>query len=145
MYYELIRILHFAAIFFLAGGLLIENIATKAQISGEDARNLARVDSVCGLSAVLVLAFGLTLWLWVGKPSEFYSANPIFHIKLGLFVLMVVCSIYPAQFFFKHRRGEAEPIEVPSVLRLLLKFQVVLLLLIPLLAMLMARGIGLSA
>ena len=34
---------------------------------------------------------------------------------------------------------------VPSYLRLLLKFELVLLLIIPVLALLMARGIGLSA
>ena len=95
MYYELIRLLHFAAIFTYAGALVIENMAIKPQITGEDARNLAKVDAVCGISAIFVLLFGLTLWLWVGKPSEFYSSNPLFHAKLGLFTLMVLCAIAP--------------------------------------------------
>ncbi|MDE0982542.1 MAG: DUF2214 family protein, partial [Gammaproteobacteria bacterium] len=93
MYYELVRLLHFAAIFAFAGALVIENMAIKPQITGEDARNLVKVDAVCGISALFVLTFGLTLWLWVGKPSEFYSSNPIFHAKLGLFTLMVLCAI----------------------------------------------------
>ncbi len=90
MYYELVRLLHFAAIFTFAGALVIENMAIKPQITGEDTRNLAKVDAVSGVSAIFVLIFGLALWLWVGKPSEFYSSNPIFHAKLGLFTLMVV-------------------------------------------------------
>ena len=145
MYYELFRVLHFAAIFCLAGALVVENMAIKPQISGEDARNLAKVDAVCGISALLVFGIGLTLWLWVGKPAEFYSSNPIFHVKLGLFLLMVLCAIAPAAFFLKHRKSYEEIIAVPSYLRLLLKFELVLLLIIPVLALLMARGIGLSA
>ena len=120
-------------------------MAIKPQISGEDARNLAKVDAVCGISALLVFGIGLTLWLWVGKPGEFYSSNPIFHAKLGLFLLMVLCAIAPAAFFLKHRKSYEEIIAVPSYLRLLLKFELVLLLIIPVLALLMARGIGLSA
>lgn len=145
MYYELVRLLHFAAIFTFAGALVIENMAIKPQITGEDARNLAKVDAVCGISAILVLAFGLTLWLWVGKPREFYSSNPLFHAKIGLFALMAVCAVVPTVFFNKHRKSEEEVIEAPKPLRLLLRFQLVLLVIIPLLAILMARGIGIGS
>jgi putative membrane protein len=145
MYYELVRLLHFAAIFTFAGALVIENMAIKPQITGEDARNLVKVDAVYGISALFVLTSGLTLWLWVGKPSEFYSSNPIFHAKLGLFTLMVLCAIAPTIFFNKHSKSEEEVIEVALLLRVLLKFQLVLLVLIPVLALLMARGIGISS
>ena len=145
MYYELFRLLHFAAIFGLAGAVVIENMAINPQISGEDARNLARVDAVAGISAILVLAMGLTLWLWVGKPREFYSSNPVFHLKLGLFALMAVLAAAPALFFRRHRESEADSIVVPRHIRLALKVQLALLLVIPLLALLMARGIGVSA
>lgn len=145
MYYEVFRLLHFAAIFTLAGAVVIENMAINPQISGEDARNLAKVDAVAGISAVLVLLLGLALWLWVGKPAAFYSTNPVFHVKIGLFALMVILAIPTALFFRKHRNSDSVGIEVPRHLRLALKFQLVLLLIIPLLALLMARGIGLSA
>jgi putative membrane protein len=145
MYYELVRLLHFAAIFVFAGALVIENMAIKPQITREDARNLAKVDAVCGISAIFVLAFGLTLWLWVGKPSEFYSSNLLFHAKIGLFTLMALCAIVPTMFFNRHRKSAEEVIEVPQLLRLLLKFQLVLLVIIPVLALLMARGIGIGS
>ena len=93
MLYTLIRTLHFAAIFVLAGALVVENMALKPTINGEDSRNLARVDALYGIGAALTLLFGLILWLWVGKPSEFYSLNPIFHFKLGLFFLLALLSI----------------------------------------------------
>jgi len=145
MSYEIFRLLHLVAVFAFAGALVIENIAIKPDISGEDARNLAKVDAVCGLSALLLVVFGLTLWFGVGKPSSFYSANPIFAVKLGMVVLMGLLAVASAPFFRRHRHSEAETIAVPRYLQLALRFQLVLLLLIPLLAMLMARGIGLSA
>ncbi|NQV71349.1 MAG: DUF2214 family protein [Pseudohongiella sp.] len=145
MYYELVRLLHFAAIFALAGALIIENMALKPTINAEDARNLAKVDAVYGASAVLVFLFGLTLWLWVGKPSAFYSANPLFQIKLGLFILLAILSIYPTLFFIRHRRAETDAIRVPNAVAVLIKIELLLLLFIPVLAFLMARGIGLSA
>lgn len=141
----LILYLHYFAIFGLAGALIIENMALKPSISGEDARNLAKVDAVCGGSAVAVFLFGLTLWLWVGKPSEFYAANPLFQIKLGLFVLIILLAIYPALFFNKNRHSTEESVAVPGLVRLLLKLELIILLIIPVLASLMARGVGLNA
>ena len=144
MSYILFRYLHFIAILILAGALLIENMAISRNISGEDARNLAKVDRICGLSALLVFLFGLTLWLWVGKPSEFYTGNMIFQLKLGIFVLVALLSIYPAVFFTRHRNSTADSLAVPAPVIWLLRAEVALFLILPILAVLMARGIGLG-
>ena len=144
MAYSLIRLLHLGMLLILAGAVVIENIATKPVISNEDARNLATVDRVAGISAVLTLALGLILWLAVGKPPEFYSDNPLFHAKVGAFFLLITLASYPAVFFFKHRSSAAEEIAVPKTVLLLLKAELLLLLVIPVMAYLMARGVGLS-
>ncbi|PCJ26373.1 MAG: hypothetical protein COA96_05050 [SAR86 cluster bacterium] len=144
MGYELLRLLHFAAIFAFTGALFIENMAIKPEITGEDARNLAKVDAVCGASAVLVFLIGMALWLWVGKPSEFYSSNPVFQLKLGLFALLVLLAAYPTVFFARHRQSNASTIAVPGIIRVLLKAEVCVLIVIPVFAFLMARGVGLS-
>ncbi len=143
--YILLRYLHFIAIFFLAGALVIENMAVSDKLNREDVRNLAKVDAVYGLSAGLVFLIGLVLWRWVGKGAEFYSANPLFYIKLGLFLLIALLSIYPTVFFLRHRRGTAESISVPSVLIWILRIEMLLLLCIPVFAVLMARGIGIGS
>jgi putative membrane protein len=143
--YIIFRYLHFLAILILAGCLVIENMAIARQISAEDARNLAKVDAAFGISALLVFLFGLTLWLWVGKPAEFYSANPLFHFKLALFAGMGLLSIYPTVFFLRHRKLPAGTVAVPPSVIWLLRSELVVLLLIPVLAVLMARGIGLPA
>ena len=144
MIYVLIRYLHFSAIFVLVGALIIENMALKPLLNAEDARNLARVDAVFSGSVLLVFLFGLILWLWVGKPSEFYSSNPLFQIKLALFFLISLFSIYPTIFFIRNRKSVASSICVPKAVAGLIKLELVILLIIPVLAFLMARGIGLD-
>jgi len=145
MSYILVRYLHFFALIGLAGALVIENMAIKPVISGEDARNLARVDAVYGLSAALVLVFGLVLWFGVGKPAEFYNANPVFHAKIGLFLLVGLMSVYPTVFFLRHRNSTADTISVPKPISLLLRLEIIILPVIPVLAFLMTRGIGLPS
>lgn len=138
----LVRYLHLLAVLVLAGTLIIENIAIGKEISREDLRNLLKVDAMYGLSAGLVAVMGITLWLWVGKPSTFYSSNPVFHAKLALFVAVALISIYPTVFFMRQRKTLAEPILVPSGVIRALRIELVLLAIIPLLAFLMARGVG---
>lgn len=143
MLYTLIRTLHLFGIVALIGAIVIENIAIKPIINKEDAFNLARIDKIAGLSAILTLCLGVVLWLGVGKPASFYSSNPIFHGKLGLFGLLLVFAITPALFFIKHSRTESDAIAVPKLVRWMLKCELVIVILIPLFAFLMARGVGL--
>jgi putative membrane protein len=138
-----VRYLHFFSIFGLAGALLIENMAIAAKMDQEDAQNLPKVDAVYRICLVLAFSFGFMLWLWVGKPSEFYTENPLFQSKLGLFVLLALLSIYPTLFFNKHRDSEVESIRVPAMVRILLKVELLALLIMFVLANMMTRGIGL--
>ena len=139
----LIRYLHLFAVIVLAGTVIIENIAIRKEISREDLRNLLKVDAAYGLSAGLVAILGISLWLWVGKPSSFYSTNPVFHAKLTLFVIVALLSIYPTVFFLRQRKTQTEPILVTIGVIRTLRIELALLALIPILAFLMARGVGL--
>lgn len=139
----LIRYLHLFAVIVLAGTLIIENMAMAPQITREDLRNLVKVDAAYGISAGVVLACGLTLWLWGAKPADFYTGNPVFHAKLTLFVLVGLLSIYPTVFLLRQRRTTQESIAVPAGVIRVLRLELLLLAFIPVLAFLMARGIGL--
>ncbi len=105
---------------------------------------LARIDAVYGIAALTLLGAGLTLWLSnIGKPAEFYSRNWIFHTKISLFLLVGILSIYPTVFFIKQRKGAPEEsVNVPKSVFTLLRLELTLLVIIPLLAGLMARGVG---
>ena len=143
MLYTIFRTLHLLAIIALAIALLIENIAIKPSIGAEDARNLAKVDAVYTVSIVLAFLFGLTLWLWIGKPSAFYSANALYWSKIGIFSVLAILSLIPKGFFKKSRNTSEEEITVPKIVILVLRAQLSLLATIPLLAFLVTRGISL--
>lgn len=140
----LIRYLHFIAILTLASVLVVEHLLLKAEMSAVEIKRIAIIDMIYGISAGVILITGLLLWLWVGKPTEFYSQNPIFHIKLTLFLTIGLLSIYPTVFFLKNRRTNTEVLAIPKAIIMIIRVELLLLLLIPLLAVLMAQGIGLS-
>lgn len=139
----LVRYVHFIALFVWIGALTSEHLLLKPQMSRAEIARLARIDAIYGLSAVLVVAAGLTLWFGVGKPADFYSSNWIFHTKVGLAVIVGLLSIYPTVFFIKNRKGQQdEMIDIPSNVKLLIRVQLAIMIIIPFLATLMAKGIG---
>jgi putative membrane protein len=96
------------------------------------------------LQRFFLICAGLTLWFsGVGKPAVYYSKNWIFHTKITSFLMVGLLSIYPTIFFIKNRKGNPEEVvAVPKSIFWMLRFELTLLLIIPLLAGLMARGVG---
>jgi putative membrane protein len=142
----LLRYVHFISIFFIVGSLFTEFVLLKREMSRHELARLSQIDAVYGLAAIALLAAGLTLWLGsIGKPAEFYTRNPIFLIKLGLFTVVGLLSIYPTVYFIKNRKGDAaEVLSIPAAIIWMLRLELMLIFIIPLLAGLMAKGVGLS-
>tara|TARA_R110002020_G_scaffold450738_1_gene664414 strand:+ start:1088 stop:1534 length:447 start_codon:yes stop_codon:yes gene_type:complete len=140
----ILRYLHFVSIFAIVGSLVSEHLLLKKELTRNEIKRLATIDGVYGMAALILLAVGLTLWLGgYGKPSEFYTMNFIFHIKITLFATIGILSIYPTVFFIKNRKGSPEElVEIPKTIFMLLRLELLLLFIIPLLAGLMAKGIG---
>ena len=141
-----LRYLHFISIFAIVGALTSEHLLLKKSLTRREIGRLSRIDAVYGLAALTLLAAGLTLWLSdIGKPAVFYSKNWIFHTKITLFLLIGILSIYPTIFFIKQRKGPADEIvSIPKSVFMMLRLELTLLVIIPLLAGLMARGVGLG-
>ena len=142
--YTIARYLHFIAIFGVIATLIIKNTAIKTLISEEDAINLANVNLFLNLSLILTCIGGLVLWFWVGRPSNFYTQNPLFMTKLILFTLIFLLSLFTSNFFRKRREPKKESIEVPTPIVLLLRVQLTILAVLPILAFLIARGVVLG-
>ncbi|MFC5626998.1 DUF2214 family protein [Algoriphagus winogradskyi] len=140
----LLRYLHFISIFAIVGSLVSEHLLLKKELTRKEIKRIATIDGVYGMGALILLAVGLTLWLGgYGKPTEFYSYNFIFHIKITLFAFIGILSIYPTVFFIKNGKGDQDEfVQIPKTIFMLLRLELLLLFIIPLLAGLMAKGVG---
>lgn len=140
--------LHYLSIFLLFALLTLEHQLFKRPLDLPRARSLMRVDIAYALSAGLVLASGAARLVWYGKGPAYYLHNSLFHAKLGLFILIALLSILPTLVFLNWR-NDLRAGQVPQVSARLgtlvimtIRLELLLLLILPLLAALMARGFG---
>lgn len=142
---------HYLGIMGLFVALAFEYVWVRNTMTVRQIKRVAKADLIYGLSSILVLATGLLRWFVLGKGSAFYSNNHIFLTKIGLFLVLGILSIKPTLKFLKWRKlTKLEPKEYyrfkeVNLLRKFIVAELILLFLIPLLATLMARGIGFSA
>ena len=140
----LVRYVHFVGLILLSSSLVAEHLLISKRMKRGDFKRLAAVDRFYGISALITLVAGLLLWFVVGKPKEFYNTNFIFHIKVTLFVTVGIISIFPTVFFIKKGKENTEMVDVPQKMITLIRIQLVLLIIMPFLAVLMASGVGLK-
>ena len=140
--------LHYLSIFILFALLTAEHLLFKPQMDAASARRLLRLDIAYGISSGLVLATGATRVLWYGKGLDYYLQNSLFHAKVGLFILVGLLSIVPTLTFFNWRNDLLED-RAPTITRAqaartiwVIRLELLLVLCLPLLASLMARGFG---
>lgn len=144
----LIPYLHYIGIMTLMGALITEHLMLKPGLRKQQISSLIIVDLIYGFSAGLVLVTGLLRWfVFDVKGVDFFSKNPLFHIKLTLFVLIVVLSLFPTMRFLKWRkRAKSEPNFEPSVndvnkQLMFIRIELLLVVIIPLLAVMIANGV----
>ena len=142
--------LHYLSIFLLFALLSIEHVQFKLPLDLRRARSLIITDVAYGICAGLVLFTGLARVIWYGKGLDYYLGNSLFHAKVGLFILIGLISVVPT-FVFLNWRNSLKAGEVPQVsarqARLVtgvIRLELLLLLAIPLLAVLMASGYGVT-
>ncbi len=139
----ILRYVHFISIFTIVGALVSEHLLLKKEMTRVEIKRLSKIDAIYGLAAFTLLGVGLTLWFGnVGKPSQYYSQNWIFHFKISLFATIGLLSVYPTIFFLKNRGDQQVLVHVPPLVFWMLRLELVLLFIIPLLAGLMSRGVG---
>ncbi|MEM6724585.1 MAG: DUF2214 family protein [Bacteroidota bacterium] len=138
----IVRYVHFLSIFGIVGALVSEHLLIDKSLPRKVIKRLQVIDNVYGVAAILMIASGFTMWFAVGKPAEFYTSNGLFHTKVGLAILLGILSIWPTVFFFKNRKGDPEElVEIPKKIVVMIRIELLILFLIPMLAILMAKGI----
>jgi putative membrane protein len=143
----LLAYLHYLSIIITGGFLIAELVMCRPEMTPEQRRRLPGIDVVFFVAALLALATGLLRLFFYAKGVSFYTGNPFFWLKMALFVIIAAMSIAPTRAFGRWKRalntGGAPPLasEIEGVRRLL-HIELGLLTLMPLMAVLMARGLG---
>lgn len=144
----LFAFLHHAAAFLLVAVVMVELVLMRGAITVATARTLLRMDSVYGVSAVLLLIFGFIRVFYTEKGAGYYFHSGPFLAKLTLFIIVGLLSIVPTVKFLGWRKavqaGQAPALDDATRrrIRMIIHTELTLLFLIMLCAALMARGIG---
>jgi putative membrane protein len=140
--------LHHAAAFALVAVLAIQLVLLRGELTAARARQVLGVDMALGIAAGTLLAVGLArVFLFEKGPAYYFHSVP-FLVKLSLFVIIGLLSIYPTVQFLKWRpalrQGQAPvvPDETRRRLRMLVHLELAGVLVIIFCAALMAKGIG---
>ena len=142
---------HYLSFMLCFGALVLERRLIRPNPSRQDATLMVITDVVYGLAALALLGSGILRVMHFGQGSAFYTENPLFWWKVGLYLAVGGLSLYPTITYILWaiplRKGELPQVSEALANRLawILNIELVGFALIPLLATLMARGVGLPA
>jgi putative membrane protein len=133
-----------------ARGLHFRGLRREGSNQGEELKSLFMADNFWGLAALLLTATGL--WRAFGgleKGSAFYLHNAFFFIKMGLFGLVFAMEILPMVTLIgwriqSRKKGKFQvPMDRLGLFIRLNDLELAMMVLIPFVAVAMARGIWL--
>ncbi|WLG25017.1 DUF2214 family protein [Pseudomonas sp. FP1154] len=142
-----IHLLAFALAFW---AVLTRGTALRRLAGGTDAvRNVLMADNLWGLSAVVLLVTGgMRAFGGFEKGTDYYLHQPLFHLKMTLFVLILLLEIAPMIALIKWRMalGKGRAIDPSKAGRFarISHIEALLLVLMVVAATGMARGVGLG-
>lgn len=140
--------LHYLGFMLAFGALVVESQTLKKDLSLQEAWRVLTADAIYGLSATTILVTGILRVLYFGKGTDYYLGSSVFYVKVGIFILVSLLSLYPTFLFVSWvkglRHGTPPNLELTQVqwLSRFIKAELVGFALIPLFAALLARGIS---
>lgn len=144
----LLALFHFLSVFATVGLLSAELALCRGAMTAARARVLFRVDLGYFIAAMAVLLSGFLRVFYGAKGAGFYFSNPVFHAKLGVYIAVAIASVPVTLAFARWNkllragdRAVVAPDEVARARRWM-HVEAALFALLPVLAVLMARGIG---
>lgn len=140
--------LHYMCIFSAIGLLVAEFILYRRELSEPLARRFALLDGIYGIAALGIVGSGFARAAWFEKGWAYYQFHPVFWTKVCVYILWALFSLPPTVHFLKLRKRDAvngivsiDPSEYRRV-RACMVAQLLLVPVPPLLAALLARGVG---
>ena len=141
---------HYLGIILCFGALIYERIFLKVDLNRKEVINMIVADAIYGIAGLAIVITGILRVKYFGKGGEFYLNNPIFWIKVSIYIIVGLLSLYPTsryiQWVIPLSKNEL-PIISDSIVKrfkFIISTELACFAIIPFLATLMARGIGLT-
>ncbi len=141
---------HYISFMLCFAALALERKLLKASPNRGEAITMVVIDVVYGVAGIALLISGILRVLYFGQGTEFYTHNPLFWWKVGVFIFVGTLSLYPTITYILWAiplsKGELPNVgsDLVARLRIVLNIELAGFALIPLFATLMSRGVGLS-
>ena len=142
---------HYLSFMICFAALVVERRLLRPDPDRRAATAMVITDIIYGMAAWALLVSGIFRVLYFGQGSDFYTTNPLFWWKVGLYLSVGALSLYPTVTYILWaiplRKGELPKVSEALATRLgwIVNIELVGFALVPLLATLMARGVGLPA
>ena len=140
---------HYLGIILCFGALIFERFILKINLSKNETISIIIADVIYGIAGLAILITGILRVKYYGNGGEFYTSNPIFWVKVSLYILIGSISLYPTTTYIiwaiPLSKNKLPVISENLVKRfkLIIMTELVGFAVIPLFATLMSRGIGL--
>ena len=145
----LIAYVHYLGIILCFGALIFERIILKTNLSKNETLSILIADVIYGIAGLALLITGILRVRYYGQGGEFYTNNPIFWIKVSLYIIVGLISLYPTTTYILWAIPLSKN-KLPVISENLVKrFKLIIItelvgfVIIPFFATLMSRGIGL--
>ena len=139
---------HFVSIIAVVSTVIAEAVLCRPGLTLQWAQRLSRVDLLYLVTVALALTTGLLRLFFGVKGAAFYYNNPVFWVKIGLFIAVGLISIIPTLRFIRWTKAlqanhttMIDDSELDRTARIIY-LELGLLAFIPFMATLMARGFG---
>ena len=142
--------IHYLSFMLCFAALAFERKLLKPSPGRGEAIFMIATDIVYGIAGLLLLISGVLRVLYFGQGAEFYTHNPLFWLKVGVFLSVGALSLYPTITYILWviplRKGELPKVSESLVRRLglIINIELIGFATIPLIATLMARAVGLN-
>tara|TARA_Y100001968_G_C19386018_1_gene732921 strand:- start:1092 stop:1580 length:489 start_codon:yes stop_codon:yes gene_type:complete len=146
----LMAYVHYLSFMLCFGALVFERISLKVDPDRTLAISMVIADLIYGFAGIALLLSGIFRVRYFGQGGDFYTHNPIFWIKISIFIVIGLISLYPTFTYILWAiplsKGKLPDVSfnLVSRLKILINIELIGFCLIPLFASFMARGIGLN-
>jgi putative membrane protein len=142
----IVALLHHIAAFTLVSTLLAELVLVRQPLTVSSAKSLRFIDSIYGLSAMLIIVLGVLRVMYFEKGQDYYLHSHAFMLKMTAFIVVGLLSIYPTVVFLRWGKAVKQnqlpvfPDAQANTIQTILKLELAGVIFILAGAVLMAKG-----